>query len=194
MKRIAIDVDGVLANFVVGLLEVANEQLTTPIPLDKEPSAWNFADLMSPEEFSKAFKTARNRDWWWADLPPYGFNTRALGKFLVSSPHDTWLVTARSTAANQSTPKQTLAWAVDNNVSEGLMGIVAVEKAEEKAKLYDIMGITHSIDDKAETVEDCDQLANHKAYLLDRPWNQHAKVKRRIKTLQEFLDDLVDTN
>lgn len=74
------------------------------------------------------------------------------------------------------------------------LGIIPVDDSTLKAEVYKAAQIEYSVDDKSETVEQCDKLPNHTAFLLDREWNQDAVVKHRVKSLSEYFEHIKGTH
>lgn len=191
--RISIDMDGVLARFDAGFAEVANRIWPGKIPPDYQPHDWNYGDVMTAAEFDIVWGRIKQTENFWLKLWPYSDNVCSLARFLTREKgHDVWLTTARVETAGCTVAKQTELWLQSYGLREGYnyMGVVVAD-SHLKVGVYEAMEIMASIDDKGETVEECDvRLKGHRAFLLDRPWNQEADVKRRVHSVEEFLNAL----
>jgi hypothetical protein len=131
----------------------------------------------------------------WLSLEAYRDNIHSLVAFFnYNRNEDVWIVTSRTPTAGLTIANQTRVW-LDrcgvNPTTSNYLGVIPVDDWNDKKHIYAAAGIEFSVDDKKETVEDCDTLKGHHAFLLDRPWNQDAKVKNRIKSLAAFFDAVV---
>lgn len=188
--KIAIDVDGVLARFEAGVESIANKIWPGKIPPGYMPHGWDYEDVLTSEEWKQVWAAIKKENNFWLSLPPYTTNVGSLATFLYTTEgHDIYFVTARVQTAGMTVAKQTAYWLHTCGIYENhnYTAVLACD-ADRKVDIYEAVGIRLSIDDKGETVMACDKLANHKAYLLDRPWNQDAKPQRRVKSLQQFLE------
>lgn len=188
--KIAIDCDGVLADFVRGFNQTANTIWPGRFKEDYEPVDWAYGDILSGAEVNRVFEKIKHTPNWFLQLEPYSENVVALARFLVGrKSEDIWLVTSRFPTYGMTVAKQTEMWLQGCGISpiHNYLGIIPVEDSNEKQLVYTAVGIEYSVDDKAETVEQCQAIPGHKAFLLDRPWNQDAKVDSRIKNLEGFF-------
>lgn len=190
MAKIAIDCDGVLANFTEAYSATVNKIWPGRIEPGFIPSDWNFDNRLSPEEDEKVWAAIKATPNFWLGLRAYPENVGSLVRFLVSTKdHDIYIVTSRAQTAGLTIAKQTDKWLLSCSIYPLLnyLAVFPVENSNDKHRIYKYAGIEYSIDDKAETVEQCDRLDNHRAFLLDRKWNQHATVKNRISNMDEFF-------
>ncbi len=197
MAKIAIDCDGVLANFTESYVEFANKLYPGRVPPDFVPTDWEMNGKFTKAEDAKIWAKIINTENFWLGLSAYYENVGALAHFLIEQTnHDIYIVTSRAVTEGMTVAKQTEWWLRSCGIApvHNYLGVLPVDSSNDKWRLYMAGGFDYSIDDKAETVEQCDmihpRLSNHKAYLLDQPWNQHANVKRRVKTLDAFLKEI----
>lgn len=194
MARLAIDIDGVLANFIRGVVDVANHIWPGRVPLDYQPSGWNMTDQFKPDEFQRVWDEINNTCNFWLSLDAYYEPVGSLASFLNSQTnHDVWLVTARSPVKGLTVARQSELWLSAVGVrttSTNYVGIIDVKHAHAKKPLYRAMEIDLSIDDRGDAVLEYEELPNHRAALMNRPWNQTYKPKWRVNSMQDFLDEV----
>jgi len=190
--RISVDLDGVVANFTARVIESANKLWPGKLSLDFEPNDWNYTGFLTKEEFTDIWHDIRGSQNFWVDSPPYISNLMQLDSFLKCNITDVFFVTSRAETAGDSVQKQTYNWflkhGVDiaNQCDMNYSAIIPVKLAEKKINVMEALGIQASVDDYGPTVEACNKLPNHKAYLLDRPWNQEYN-QPRVYSLAEFF-------
>lgn len=194
MAKIALDCDGVLADFTHACGTVANMLYPGRYVDGWQPPDWDYGGLYTEAEMDAIWVRVRATPNFWMTLRPYAEHIRALAAFMLSGyGHDVYIVTSRAVTLGETVAMQTKKWLHECGIHDtyNYMGVIPVPDSSAKAGVYRSVGIEMSIDDKAETVEQCDQMkADHRAYLLDRPWNQHGKVKRRVATVEEFLKEV----
>lgn len=200
MAKIAIDCDGVLANFIKAFTEEANKIWPGRFKPDywQSHSQWNFPpELLSSKETNQVWERIKATPNWWMRLDAHADSVGALAIFFWTHRYnDVYIVTSRVETVGASIAFQTDTWirACGVQPCHNHLGIVGIPNSDNKAMFYRISGMEFSIDDKSETVEMCDAELDpkkHKAFLLDRPWNQDAKVKNRVKTVEEYLKRIV---
>lgn len=202
MARIAVDCDGVLANFVKAYLETANKIWPGRVDPNYQSKEWDDLGGLTKAEMSQVWKRVKATDNFWLSLDAYSNNIGSLAKFiLTTNGHDIWAVTSRARVAGMTIAKQTEYWLSSCGIpidgcGRNYVGVIPVGDSTLKADVYHAAGIQFSVDDKAETVEQCDHDLNggHAAFLLDRSWNQDAKVKRRIPDLETYFEYIKGTH
>lgn len=194
MAKLSVDCDGVLADFGKAFFQMANKIWPGRVPLDYINRHWNDLGGLSSDEQNQVWERIKGSLNWWLGLEAFHENIVALERFLVGhSGHDVYIVTSRTPSLGMSVAHQTdqWLWACGVRPHANYLGVIATDYPSEKALLYKSTGMAYSVDDKLETVLQCQKLEvtkGHKAFLLDRPWNQsEANVHRRIKSLAEFF-------
>jgi 5' nucleotidase, deoxy (Pyrimidine), cytosolic type C protein (NT5C) len=197
MAKVGIDVDGVLANFGAAFVDISNKIYPGRVERGWVPRDWGFDGKFTPAEIDKIWERIRATPNFWLSLSAYPDNIGALARWLAGHKNqDVYFVTSRADTAGMSVANQTELWIRSCGISkfDNYLGVMVVPNSEEKATLYQAAGIEWSIDDKPETVQACDLLhpllAKHRAYLLDRPWNQGARVEHRIGSVGAFLGEI----
>lgn len=194
MAKIAVDADGVLADFTKAFQQMANTIWPGRMKADGIQSGWDDWQGLTKAQQDQVWAKIKATTNFWTTLDAYPENVGALAKFLLTSKHhDVHIVTSRMQLdGGMTTARQTKTWLFmcGLNANVNYLGIIPVDDSNRKQDIYDAAGIQWSVDDKAETVIQCDKLSSHRAYLLDRPWNQHVTPKRRIKTLSEYFADI----
>lgn len=196
MARIAVDCDGVLARFEKAFFETANSIWPGKCDPNYRPKAWDDFPPLTKSEFKQVQAKIAATDNFWLKTEAYSDNVGALAKFLLTNKgHDVWIVTSRWPSAGMTISMQTRLWLHTCGVSEAInyLGIIPVDDSTLKAEVYKAAQIEFSVDDKAETVEQCQDLPNHTAFLLSREWNQHGKVKHRIPNLEAYFEHIKGT-
>ena len=197
MARIAVDCDGVLARFEKAFFETANSIWPGKCDINYRPKQWDDFPPLTRAEFKQVQQKIAETPNFWLKTEAYTDNVGALALFLNSTKNnDVWIVTSRWPSAGLTIARQTKTWLFACGVGAGVnyLGVVPVDDSTLKADVYRAMQIEYSVDDKKETVEQCDQLPNHTAFLLDREWNQDAKVKHRIKSLSDYFEHIKGTH
>lgn len=196
MARIAIDVDGVLANFTKAFVEKANEIWPGRLALDYEPIDWGWTDSgFSKAEIKQTWKRINATENFWLSLDAHSDNVGSLAQWMVShANHDIWLCTARAEGAGMTAAKQTEIWINSTGVRavNNFMGIITVSDGNRKAQLYEAAHIEWSVDDKPETIIDCGLIGtfHHHAYLLNRRHNSLYSVHDRVESVAQFLEKI----
>jgi hypothetical protein len=194
MSRIAIDVDGVLADFNAGFVEQINQLWPGRIPPAYIPPNYDKWVDLSKKEQQKVWRSLHSMDGFWLSLNALE-GVGDLARWLASrTDHDLWLCTARKDMGRMTAAKETDLWvqACGLRAVNNFLGIITVHDADEKANVYQSMGIEWSLDDRTPTVIACGLIDTfeHRAYLLDQPWNEGAPVQRRVKSVAAFLEKI----
>lgn len=191
--KIGFDVDGVLSDFIKAFGNVARSLYGSKrIPANFVPTDWNFGNLLTKEEMKETWKAVANTENFWAKEEPIFGVKDVLKNFIKSNPGDIWFITARTQGTGATIAKQTQRWlrSTLGIYPEDYCGIITVDKPEYKKAMMQAMGLNCFIDDHGPTIEDLDTVEGLEAYLLDAPWNQDAKVKNRIASLDAYLKEI----
>lgn len=188
---ISIDIDGVLAHFTRGFIDIINKIYPEKnVPTTFEPNDWDHSEILAPGEAGKLWEEIKNTRDFWADLPSYSENVRALEDFLSdqSARFCVYYVTSRMDTAGGTAVAQTNEWLASRGLLRVDCSLIAVRDPKEKLHMLKGIGAAYSIDDYAPTVEMCQEIPNHEAWLLDRPWNRNVtKIRNITPSLESFL-------
>lgn len=194
MAKIGVDCDGVLANFVKAFIEEANRIWPGKVPKTYEHKTWDFpTEILNKAEANRVWDKIKATPDWWLTVDAFTENVGALAVFFwTQKNHDIYIVTSRTETAGHSVAWQTNKWLEACGIAPvaNYLGVIVAPNSDDKAAIYEKLGIEFSIDDKAETVEQCQQLGQA-AFVLDRPWNAEANLRNRVRNLKEFLDKVV---
>lgn len=189
--RIAVDIDGVLGDFIKNLAPIVNDIFPGRIGDNYQPKDWDFTDVLSKEEFKLVWRAVKQCNNFWLKEPGYNQNITELINFWIDNPTlEIYFVTSRVQTAGASVLIQTAKWLEKMFLypkKNGQSQIITVADAKYKADVITALGIQYSLDDYAETVSQCSHLEGHTAYLLDRPWNKHADALLRVYSVHEYL-------
>jgi len=187
--RISVDIDGVISNFTSNAAAVANQMWPGKIPSEYEPSSWDFADVLTKEEWEKVWAAIKITPYFWSRQEEYLENVKALRDYLKLAGILVYFITSRVETIGLNAEAQSTHWLKIRGLKNYWQKDpqVIVSKSENKFKLMNQHNIAMSIDDKAETVEQCNSLNGHRAFLLDRPYNRNSK-EPRVYSMAEFLE------
>ncbi len=196
--KISFDIDGVLANFTTAFWHVLKE-LGHPVPpLGTEPTDWGWTCWgVTPALLTKGFQVISDTPNFWTKSYPYADNVSVLRRFLYEAKgQEIFFTTSRLVTKGFPVSLQTRTWLENQLIWTSSttywnhLTILVVEKTSSKVELYKTLNITHSIDDYGPTIMECESIPNHKAILLDRPWNQEYNPKYRAKLFKDFFNEL----
>lgn len=188
--KLAIDIDGVLANFTKGYAAKINELFPGTIPEGYEPQDWDWTAVLSPAAAVAAWKAIEQDETFWEYLDCYCDNAQALYAFLHEYPEvEVYYVTARARTVGKTLLAQTKLWLAQRGLVSENTSIIPVTSGKKKGEVYAALGINMSIDDAWSNVAASINVEGHRGndYLLDRPWNRNISYKLRIGSLRQFL-------
>lgn len=174
MREIALDVDGVLADFNHGFIALANQEgLGEHFPKSPdEIKEWYYSDR---ELINKLFAKVITNDKFWLELPGYKNTPVPLG-FVPKA-----YITARPCSSDV-----TARWLKEHGFPKA--PVYTVKDGEDKLEVLRKLGSPIFVDDKMETV----QMLNDNGlvcYCMDRGWNQTLNPEYpRIRGLEELLN------
>lgn len=193
--RISLDIDGVLADFTERVIDISKKLFPGRIPNGYIPTDWNYSDVFSKEDLSAVFEKIKNTKDFWLYSLTYPENVAALSRFLSKeNSFDIYFVTSRAPAAGRTVASQTRIWlelSAGIHRSGSFVSIIPVANSKYKADIMQAIGIEYSIDDHGPTVEQCNSVSGHRAFLLDRPWNREKDYGPRLDNLQQFFDIII---
>ncbi len=194
-KKLAIDIDGVLADFTWDMVKVLRT-LGVDLPEDYQSTDWGWTEANLPRDaMDKAWRIIDSTPYFWENLRPHMDNVLAMAEFFhehAGKDCDIFFITARKDGVGRSTKAQSERWLYSylGQPSEAI-SVLPVKSGLDKAEVIYALQLTHSIDDHTPTIVNNKSLKNgHKAYLLDRPWNQDGKFYdlKIVHSLREFFD------
>jgi hypothetical protein len=160
--KIALDIDGVLADFVTAVHDKGKQLGFTT----HEATSW---DVWCPGELMKICQDDEN---FWLGIPPYVEAQKFLFKPVA-------YITKRP--VNSGITEQ---WLAENGFKKA--PVYTVNNAEDKLGILKSLKSPIFVDDKTETVIQLNN-AGILCYCLDRPWNQDLpKGYPKIKSLEEL--------
>jgi hypothetical protein len=189
MARVGVDCDGVLANFIAAFLVVLHRLYPEHPQTEANWTQWD-GTLVSNRETKKVWAEIKATENFWLGVPAHIDDVGDLARWLFREQgQDVWIVTSRAKGAGMTTTKQTQLWLDSCGIKScgNYLGVITVPDSDNKVDICSRLDIDWMIDDKVETIESMDRFPYLHAALLDRPWNQGAKVKWRVKTVGEFL-------
>ena len=179
--KIMFDVDGVLADFVLGFRRLANETYKLPLYGTHEQPDWKFPDLDYQQNNRLWERVKDPKEKFWTTLFPL-ISSRLFQRIDdLQTRAEVYFITTRVGIDAQD---QTAQWLQE-------WGLVrpSVIIAGDKGPICRAIGIRAGIDDKYDNVVAMD-LANPEmgAWLLSRPYNTKYEWKQRVNEVDVFLD------
>lgn len=158
--RIAIDVDGVLADWNSAFINLLHSLSGFDLPKGFVPGYWNEIDNLAGEALRvNAWDYINRNPNWWLRIPPYLNNAASLRKWQLR--FEMFFVTARPCVGS---------WTEMWLKQQGIHSPQVISKIKNKANLYSAMDVEYSIDDSLDTVQGCQKISGEH-FLLNRPWN-----------------------
>lgn len=192
-KTISVDLDGVVAQFVPPFVQVINKLFPEKaLPANFQPNDWLFSEVLHEDELKQALKETFNIPYFWGTVAPYQSNLEALEKNVWDVRFNIYYVTARAETPGDSAIELTSRWLRNHFVKPYNAQVVLVKDAKDKLAIMRGLGIQASIDDYLPTVVACNELPNHDAYLLDRPWNRKDRPAdlKVVSNLEEYFSEI----
>jgi hypothetical protein len=198
--RIGIDLDGVLAEFDSNVTRIANTFWPGRLPEGYTPSDWNFDDKFSKSEWSQIWEEIKSTRNFWYKEEPYTENVEALKNFINSSAGyevDLYFITSRVETIGSSVLVQSAQWLAKYGLfpNRSHSTVIPVADSKRKGDVLSALKIPIMIDDYDDTVRRLQGMEGTEVYLLDRPWNRHAKDLDdvRLSSLKDYLALAVET-
>lgn len=186
--RFAIDIDGVVADFIDAFKREVNKVWPGKLEADYQPSDWDWSDKMTKAETSTIWAIIKKIPNFWLSLRPCFDNVHAIAVHRLRHPNDEiFYVTARVSTAGMSTMNQTQQWLNECGIG-GLGTSVIVDNSGDKVPIFNALECDANVDDKLEaTIEHSKRTRG--AYLLSRPWNEADRPSgiRTVASLEEFF-------
>jgi 5'(3')-deoxyribonucleotidase len=193
---VAFDIDGVLACFGKGFVQVVNSLYPKKnLPLNYEPNSWFYEDVLTKEEMDAGWNKAISTPFFWENLDPYITNVKVLREFLMTyhREFDAYYVTSRVNTPGDSAFAQTSRWLLDMDILNFNTSLLVVSKAGDKLPIFRGLDIKAVVDDYLPTAIAANEIPGLTSFLYDRPWNKTDRPEnlKVVLTLQEYLDNLL---
>lgn len=190
--NIAVDIDGVLADFTSAFKEIANRRFPGKLPDGYQPSDWMYSDVLTQNEVAEILSGVEDTVHFWSSLNPLpGASELSDAAWdLKKAGIAIYYVTNRRPTAGVHPLYQTVYWLDRQRLRWMNSSVIVVDDSKHKVHLYRTLDVRYSIDDKPDTVESCmAQSFPHSAYLLDQPWNRNERWQHlpRIHSVTEYL-------
>ena len=184
MKRLGIDCDGVVFDFVGAFYKIANPMFGTN---HKGPQlTWDFEDKYSPAQVDQVWDAIRNTEDFWRSLRPMpgtGLLTKASKKV------ECFFITSRVPTAGRSVHDQSCS-ALRDWFYISYPTVIVVDKPSQKIPLVKALEIDNFIDDKRSTIEQM-HASGLRSYAKLAPYNSAKPFPEGIipvETLDEYLE------
>ena len=190
-KRVVMcDIDGVLADFILGFTSEAAILYGTPFTNTREQESWNTFKGLSPEQVAQVWAIITHSTHFWSDLYPLlSYAERCALKRLMID-HTVYFVTNRP---GTNVVRQTRRW-LDHCLGVENPNIIVSKRKGEVASAIDA---NYCLDDKAANASCVDWLTDGRcqSFLLNRPYNQCpsdflASGVKRVSTVLEFIQHI----
>lgn len=191
LKKLAIDLDGVLANFGEKFVSILRNNLGVRIPSDYVPNDWGWKEV-SPDLQKKAWDIIDTIPNFWESLKPTS-DIVDMAEFFheyVDKKYECYFITARKDGVGRGPREQSERWLRENLINpKQTINVLPVRNGLDKAEIIYAMHLDYSIDDHMPTVVNNKAIKEHGAYLLDKPWNRDGRSYslKTVKTLKEFF-------
>lgn len=169
MKRLGVDIDGVLANFFIGyenlIVEIAGED---KFPKDTLPPTWNWPEHYgySKEIVAEAWKRIKTSEDFWLGLPALPGADQFLQR-LSATKHEVYFITDR--------PGNNPQWQSANWLWVGGYehAAVIVTGGQLKSVIANALQLDVFIDDKPGNIMDLAECFLGRTFMLAYPYNAH---------------------
>ena len=186
--RFAIDVDGVVANYVQAFVHEVNLLWPGRLPIDYQFPEWHEIGDLTEGEIKRVLGVIHSKPNWWMGLRPYMENVSAIARHRKQFPSDElYFVTARQDTEGMPTMHQTQEWLRMCGIY-GLGTGVIVDYGGDKVPIYNALQCDANIDDKLEAAI-AHSRNTRNGILLDRVWNRTNRPPSviAVSNLSEFF-------
>lgn len=196
--NIAVDLDGVVANFSLRFSEVCRKVFGDHLPIVKSEAMildwdWEKWYPLTKEEVGKVWKHLMDEETdFWETLPILNKNDWESVKELQYKDYiNVYFITARAMTPGKTVAKQSINWLVKNGWENP-----QVIKTSDKEHFIKHLDIKFFVDDKKENCEAVKkENPNCKVYVFDAHYNKPLDAEKngmkRIISLNEFLVDVL---
>lgn len=186
--RIGIDIDGVIANFYsayeTAVIEEAGGEDKFPAKYPEQlPPVWDWPEHYGYDKMitGRVWKKIKESRSFWGNLGKLP-DAKVLDQSMPWAIHDVYFITNR---AGANAKQQTERWLRERFPIHNPTVLVTPNKGLAAAALQ----LDVYIDDKGENVLAVEQQSPAtRVYLIDRPYNEHVKVQRRVSGLKSVFE------
>lgn len=188
MKRVMIDMDGVLADFIKGFTMLAWTMYGTESYNVFEQETWDGFKGLDKKQVGAVWDALHKNPKFWETLPLCtDKDTFAdIQRMIDAGTHDFYFVTNRSSKGAKG---QTERWLN----GYGIVNPTVITTAK-KGEVAKALGIHYSLEDKSENADCITWLTDNKtqSFILSRPYNSgvhapHSNKVQRVNTVDRFL-------
>ena len=183
MSRFGMDIDGVLANFDRGFLDVLNrvygkEYTEEDLENKRDWDYFKTLEDLTLEQENDAFKYLG--EWFWLRLEPYD-QKAMLAISLLSEKHNIYFITDRHpNPTKELTLWQTRKWLEHFNISPA--GVILTKEKPQACKL---LGLEYFIDDNVKNVNNINK-TDTKCFVMNKSYNSKCKAER-IYSIWDYI-------
>lgn len=202
-QTIVFDIDGVLADFIGGAMDVARGLFPDndiPAVSTQTHQDWNTYPGLNAQEVTKVWQFIAEHPHFWQHLPIIASFTETQGiKRLIEDGHRVYFATNRKTPRALEYTYRFLNTHINYIHAESDADLVplSVVTTHRKGEFCKVIDADYYLDDKSENVDcaiwmtDC----KTKSYVINRPYNQGAKAPhsgkaRSVSTIEQFLAEV----
>jgi uncharacterized HAD superfamily protein len=191
VKRIGLDLDGVLCNFTKAFIAKANELYPNSVSWDWVPQSWNHEESgLSAEQISRLwYEIKRDHDFWMCIEPLPGAAELDHHIHQVMKKADIYFITAREGVNVRAQTDKWLTMYIPN--APAAHHLILVDSAYHKIEMMHAMDIKALLDDKGAFVAVAKDLPQANVWLMRRPWNEHERRSyhlRSVESVTEYLE------
>ena len=185
---IAVDIDGVLSDFLEQWYKVVNQLYPDRIPPGYAPQDFWHSDMLSREEAKLSLdKTFQIYNFWLTLSPLKAVERLARVLPLTADYLSIYYVTHRPETPGMPALAQTKMWLSKHNLLTSNTSVIVVPDSKAKPAIYSALHIKLSLDDRADTVQNCLEIPGHIALLYDASWSRADVSLSRIRYVENFL-------
>lgn len=197
-RTIVFDIDGVLANFMQGFLQVASGLFERQIIDTQEQRTWDVYPGMKGEEVTKVWAFIAQHPQFWEHLPPYAIaeEFEAIRQLIVDG-HRVYFATNRKTNGALQTTHLWLFKHIVVPASDGAFVPLNVITTHRKGEFCKVVEADYYIDDKSENVDCSIWMTDKKtkSFVITRPYNigpyaPHSAKAQRVESVSEFIAEV----
>lgn len=182
--KIQFDVDGVLADFMIGASKLAQKyDPSVPLISCTETKDWNNWEGWSEDIKAKIWQDIKTLPYFFCDLPLLITRDEVNMIRRLSRGNDLYFVTSR--------PSPTAKWQTEQWGWEHFEFIPTVIVTKHKSDFSRVIKPDFSIEDNADNARLISEVIGpNRSYILDRLYNRHLHLTgaTRVKTVKEFLE------